>query len=235
MRPLHQPRMADDGGFGQPGGAGGVDVERAVVDRDARVRSASRSGRPGDRRWSRRCAETARRRRRRAPRPSARRREIAPHRGHPIGELRVHDQVPRRGEVDAMGQRGPREIRVESAATPPARVTPSQMARYSGRFGISSATASPLAEPLRERPSAHSAVDCRARPANVRHSSVREQRRRVAVRARPAPRSRRAACARAGARSAPSAQRARPRLAPGSTGRRRRPVDRFMPCCPHRP
>ena len=33
VRPLHQPRVADAGGLGQAGGAGGVDVERAIVDR----------------------------------------------------------------------------------------------------------------------------------------------------------------------------------------------------------
>ena len=34
-----------------------------------------------------------------------------------------------------------------SATTPPTRVMPSQIAMYSGRFGISRQTVSPLAEP----------------------------------------------------------------------------------------
>ena len=32
VAPLHQAGMADVGGFGQPGGAGGVNVERAILD-----------------------------------------------------------------------------------------------------------------------------------------------------------------------------------------------------------
>ena len=41
----------------------------------------------------------------------------------------------------------PERFVLSSAATPPTRVMPSQIAMYSGRFGISRHTASPLLSP----------------------------------------------------------------------------------------
>ena len=58
----------------------------------------------------------------------------------------------------------PRRLVLISDTTPPTDVMPSQIARYSGRFGIISATASPLREILRQRPArvAIGALDERA-------------------------------------------------------------------------
>ena len=63
------------------------------------------------------------------------------------GELGGDDDVLGLDDVDAMGERGPVRLVLSSAAMPPTRVIPSQAAMYSGRFGISRHTASPLSRP----------------------------------------------------------------------------------------
>ena len=40
-------------------------------------------------------------------------REIVPDRGDSIGQLGIHDQVRRRREIEAMGQRWPRKLRAD--------------------------------------------------------------------------------------------------------------------------
>ena len=47
---------------------------------------------------------------------------------------------------------GPARLVLRSATVPPARMMPSQIATYSGRFAISSATTSPIADALRQCP-----------------------------------------------------------------------------------
>ena len=122
------PRVADVGGLGQAGGARGVDVERAVVDRHrAALGTVERA--VG---MAREIAVDA------ARNPSASRavrpergtqREMRQRAGEALGELRRDDDVPAapRCRCNARATR-PVRLVLSSATTPPTRVMPSQIA-----------------------------------------------------------------------------------------------------------
>ena len=61
-----------------------------------------------------------------------------------LDQFRCDDDVLRRDDVDAMCERGAAKIGVEERDDAPTLLMPSQIAMYSGRFGISRQTVSPL-------------------------------------------------------------------------------------------
>ena len=92
--------MADDGGLRQSGCAGGVDIERAILDRRrAALTIAQRFARVSlDLAIDSRELVGAR-----AVGPdSCRAREVGQRRSQPIDELSGHDDVLRRDDIDAM-------------------------------------------------------------------------------------------------------------------------------------
>ena len=74
---------------------------------------------------------------------------------------------------------GPARWVLSSATAPPARVMPSQIAMYSGRFGIMRQTVSPLRDMLRQRP-AGIAVRAFVQRPEAQAFVIRDERRRVA-------------------------------------------------------
>src|SRR5260370_104207 len=111
VAPLHHPGMAHIRGLGQPGGAGGVDAERTIVDghgpalavvqRDAGVSFDVVVD-------TRKLVVTG------AVNPYLRRAdEVLPHCNQPIDQLHGHDQMSGRRDIDAVCKRGPGELRVE--------------------------------------------------------------------------------------------------------------------------
>ena len=103
VAPLHDPGMADVGGFGQPGCAGGIDVERVILygrwpllvlaERLARLCfDLQIDARP--RAWF--VAVNPDRGMQRSRRKS---------RGQLAGELRSDDEMFRRNDIDAVGER----------------------------------------------------------------------------------------------------------------------------------
>src|SRR2546422_173597 len=111
VTPLHQPSVADPGGLGQAGRARRIDVERPILDgRQPRLGRAERVARePPDAAVDpREVAETV------AVRPDSRRAgEVRQRAGEPFEELRGHDDVPGRDEIDGVRERGPCQIGVE--------------------------------------------------------------------------------------------------------------------------
>ena len=142
----HQPVVVDVRGLRQAGGAGREDVERAVLDGE---RAALRVGEFVARQLIDRVVDArhAPRQHRRAARPWRRRRRA---RACCPARPAVRPPTTMCCGLTALMQwasAAPVRLVLSSATTPPARVTPSQIARNSGRFGISRQMVSPLRMP----------------------------------------------------------------------------------------
>ena len=93
-------------------------------------------------------------------------------------QFRGHDDVLGRNHLHTMRKRWAREIGVQQRHRASRPAMPSQMAMYSGRFGIISATASTVTEPLFQRPTR--VLIGAPRELAVRHAlAIRKQRRRL--------------------------------------------------------
>ena len=107
--------------------------------------------------------------------------EVRPHGGQPIDELRGHDQMSGRGDVDAMRERRPGEIRVEQRDDAADAGDAEPDGHVLGAVRHQQADGVALGQPLLERPAGISGRSFRER-AIGQALAVREQRRRVAER-----------------------------------------------------
>ena len=152
MAPLHEPVMADLGRLGQAGRARGIDVECGGIDRrGARIRTPA-ALRPSSERVRAPAAANPRGLAR-APGRSGlrgRRARTAVSRG---ARSAPTIKCPRRDDVDGVRPaHRPPDCVLTSATTTPMRVKPSQIARYSAQFAISSAHGIAALEILRNAP-----------------------------------------------------------------------------------
>ena len=69
-----------------------------------------------------------------------------------VGAFGGGDHAPRAGDFQGMGERGRRRSGLMSATIAPTWVSPSQIAKYSGRLPITRAMVSPGAIPALQRP-----------------------------------------------------------------------------------
>ena len=116
VAPLHQPVVTDVGGLGQPRGARGVDIQRPILD-------GRRPPLGQTQRFARASLDVAINAQHSvvvaAVRPDRGRARKVRQRGEQqIDELRGHDDVLRRDDIDAMGERGAGQIGIEQRDDP---------------------------------------------------------------------------------------------------------------------
>ena len=170
--------MADVGRLRQAGGAGGVDQQRAVGERDRRAGRAPPARRRRSPPAPGRGAASRPRPRRAARAPDA---PAGPAPARSAASSAASTMIARAPATSRQwASEAPRSWVLISAVVTPMRDRPSQTARYSGRFGISSATTSPLPRPCVQRP-AGVAVRALGELAEAEALAVGQQRRRIGL------------------------------------------------------
>ena len=192
MGPVHQPEMADDRRLRQAGGAGRVDVERAIVDRHRRP---LRGGETVARKFRDLRGDVGQCRAAVAMRPNdgvGRKMRRCAAKG--LQQLPRDDDVPRRNGVDAMGERSAHEMGVEQRDDAAGAADAGPDRQVFGPVGHQQAHRVALAHPMHPGPAgiAVGAVQQRAEAQGLGRRTRAPARRRTVA---PIPRPPRERCA----------------------------------------